>query len=386
VDIALEQLEAAVAALAALAVSDLPLEQVQALAIATEKAAGRLRGVANRALGQVEQETPESTSWWWRDALGLSGEAAGIAVRRARDLRSMPELADAVVDGALSLEKAGAFTPLVGKLPEVEIADEQSAYLAGAAVRTVDGIQQWVRTIIAMNSERDLELEQATAEQREYFRGRVTPDGMYRGSFALALRNSEETQTVMEALSRKAGLDDTRTVGRRQADAFKEVFGGAAAWMDLPQTGGQRAHVSYVVDAEWARGAARATPPVGAWSGPQTRSYLDMVLCDARISRVLLDGRGQVVRLESLTDQVTTAQRRALVGRDRHCVAPGCTRPPAFCDVHHLTARADGGPTEIGNLALLCRRHHVMWHQGQLARHQLRLPWLRGPADPPLAA
>jgi hypothetical protein len=383
VETALEQIEAAVALLAALDLTTLPLEQLQALAIGSEKAAGRLRGIANRSLGAVEEQAPDSTPWWWRDALGLSGEAAAHAVRRARALRSLPLLTDAVVDGTVSLEKAGAFTPLVGKLPELEIHQEQQSYLAGAAVRTVDGVQQWVRTIIAMNSERDLELEQATAVQREYFKGRVTSDGMYRGSFALALENAEATQTVMEALSRKTGVEDTRTAGRRRADAFMDVFGGAATWMDLPQTGGQRAHVSYVVDAAWARGAAGATPPVGAWTGPQTRSYLDMILCDARISRVLLDGTGQVIRLESLNDEISPGQRKALVGRDRHCVAHGCTRPPAFCDVHHLTARADGGPTELGNLALLCRRHHRMWHKGHLRLHQLRLPWLH---DPPQAA
>ena len=383
---ALEQIEAALAALSALDVTALPLEQVQALAVATEKAAGRLRGIANRALGQVEEQVPESTPWWWRDTLGISGEAAGIAVRRARDLRFLPLLADAVVDGVLSLDKAGAFTPLVGKLPEIEVADGQETYLAGASVRTVDGIQQWVRTLIAMNSERDLDLEQARAVDKQFLKTRSTADGMLRGSFALALENAEAFQTVIEALSRKTEADDPRTVGRRKADALIDVFNGAAAWMDLPQAGGQRAHVSYVVNAEWARGAARATPPVGAWTGPQTRSLLDSLMCDARISRVLLDGMGQVIGLESLTDEITNGQRRALAGRDRHCVAPGCTRPPAFCDVHHLTARADGGPTEIGNLALLCRRHHVMWHKGQLRIHQLRLPWLRKPIDPPLAA
>jgi hypothetical protein len=65
-----------------------------------------------------------------------------------------------------------------------------------------------------------------------------------------------------------------------------------------------------------------------------------------------------------------------VAARDRCCVAKGCTKPPAFCDVHHLRARADGGPTEVGNLVLLCRRHHVMWHREQLTITDLRVPWL----------
>jgi hypothetical protein len=65
--------------------------------------------------------------------------------------------------------------------------------------------------------------------------------------------------------------------------------------------------------------------------------------------------------------------------RDRHCVAKGCTRPPAFCDVHHLEHRVHGGATSVENLALLCRRHHVLWHRGALGRHDLHLPWLPDP-------
>ncbi len=51
--------------------------------------------------------------------------------------------------------------------------------------------------------------------------------------------------------------------------------------------------------------------------------------------------------------------RRAVTLRDQHCRFPGCTQPPAVCQIHHLTPRAAGGPTALGNLALLCRFHHL---------------------------
>ena len=73
-------------------------------------------------------------------------------------------------------------------------------------------------------------------------------------------------------------------------------------------------------------------------------------------------------------------------GHEVTCVARGCTRPPAMCDAHHLRSRADGGPTTMENLVLLCRRHHVLWHLGALRLAQLHVPWLpeRGSgADPP---
>ena len=114
----------------------------------------------------------------------------------------------------------------------------------------------------------------------------------------------------------------------------------------------------------------------GAWSGPQTRARIEATLCDARISRVLRDAFGQVHSLETLSDQITTAQRRAVSARDRHCTARGCTRPPAFTDLHHLVHREDGGATTVDNLVLLCRRHHVLWRRGRLVLTDLHTPWL----------
>jgi uncharacterized protein DUF222 len=50
--------------------------------------------------------------------------------------------------------------------------------------------------------------------------------------------------------------------------------------------------------------------------------------------------------------------RRAIRLRARHCEWPGCGKPPAFCDVHHLRHQADGGGTSLGNCVLLCNFHH----------------------------
>jgi HNH endonuclease len=68
---------------------------------------------------------------------------------------------------------------------------------------------------------------------------------------------------------------------------------------------------------------------------------------------------------------VQAAQRAALAVRDNGCVVPGCTRPPAWCDAHHLRHWLHGGPTELANLALLCRAHHRAVHEGgwRLQRH-----------------
>ncbi|HWG94129.1 MAG TPA: HNH endonuclease signature motif containing protein [Mycobacteriales bacterium] len=121
----------------------------------------------------------------------------------------------------------------------------------------------------------------------------------------------------------------------------------------------------------------------GAWTGPATRSRVEALLCDARLTRVLLDGTGQVRGLETLTDTVTASQRRALAARDLGCAARDCTRPPAACDAHHLLEVSRGGATTLSNLVLLCRRHHVLWHRGQLRLTDLHVPWHPSAADRP---
>jgi len=60
------------------------------------------------------------------------------------------------------------------------------------------------------------------------------------------------------------------------------------------------------------------------------------------------------------TETIPPHIRRATARRDRHCRFPGCQRPPAACHVHHLVARADGGPTSLANCALLCPFHHLV--------------------------
>jgi predicted restriction endonuclease len=63
------------------------------------------------------------------------------------------------------------------------------------------------------------------------------------------------------------------------------------------------------------------------------------------------------------TPVVSAAIRRAVILRDRHCRFPGCDRPQTWCDAHHIEHWADGGPTTLTNLLLLCRRHHGMVHR-----------------------
>ncbi|CAN7393469.1 DUF222 domain-containing protein [Microbacterium sp. LjRoot45] len=54
--------------------------------------------------------------------------------------------------------------------------------------------------------------------------------------------------------------------------------------------------------------------------------------------------------------------KRTLRVRDEHCRFPGCRMPTGRSDIDHTIAREHDGPTELTNLAHLCRRHHTLKH------------------------
>jgi hypothetical protein len=58
------------------------------------------------------------------------------------------------------------------------------------------------------------------------------------------------------------------------------------------------------------------------------------------------------------SDSIPASIRRAVLLRDRGCAWPRCGRPAAWCDVHHLQHKADGGKTAVTDCVLLCQFHH----------------------------
>jgi hypothetical protein len=72
-------------------------------------------------------------------------------------------------------------------------------------------------------------------------------------------------------------------------------------------------------------------------------------------------GDGSVLDVGRRTRAIPPALRRALQARDRGCRFPGCGLRHA--QGHHLQHWANGGPTRLDNLAMLCRRHHRAVHE-----------------------
>ncbi|QAY63752.1 HNH endonuclease [Xylanimonas allomyrinae] len=79
---------------------------------------------------------------------------------------------------------------------------------------------------------------------------------------------------------------------------------------------------------------------------------------------------GAVLAVGSSSYRPPADLRHYLKVRDVTCRFPGCARPASAADADHTIARADGGGTHAGNLAELCRRHHVLKHQSRFTVSQ----------------
>jgi hypothetical protein len=85
--------------------------------------------------------------------------------------------------------------------------------------------------------------------------------------------------------------------------------------------------------------------------------------CDCKLIPAVLGSKSELLDLGRQHRLVSTSLRRALYLRDRGCAFPGCHRPPRHCQGHHIRHWADGGPTELGNLVLMCAHHHRLLHR-----------------------
>jgi hypothetical protein len=133
----------------------------------------------------------------------------------------------------------------------------------------------------------------------------------------------------------------------------------------LPEDGGQKPHVLVTASLDALRDKlGRATLATATPEGTHnlTASQARRLACDAHIIPVVLGTRSEPMDVGRTTRTVPAAMRKAAIYRDCGRVFPGCDRPPRWCDVHHVDHWLDEGPTSLGNLALLCRRHHTLTH------------------------
>jgi hypothetical protein len=164
------------------------------------------------------------------------------------------------------------------------------------------------------------------------------------------------------------GERDLRSFDRRRGDAFVQLVRRAVA---AGEERGKTNKTTLVLTMDWESlkaGLGAATTLGGLDAGthlaPETVRRL---CCDGSVIPVVLGTDSEVLDWGLERRFFTDAQTKRLWLRDGGCTYPGCDAPPQWADAHHLVHWAHLGPSDLGNAALLCDRHHTIVHKRRLA-------------------
>ena len=162
------------------------------------------------------------------------------------------------------------------------------------------------------------------------------------------------------------GVRDWRGIGERQGDAFAELLQLTANAAAAPVDGGERPHLTLTMSLADLRAQIGHAQLGGiAGLGSLTARQVRRIACDAKVLPMVLDGDSQPLDVGRAKRTAPPGIRKALVWRDGGCAFPTCTRPSEWTDAHHVQHWADGGPTTVANMVLLCRRHHTLIHNSE---------------------
>ena len=354
----------------------------------------------DEAMGWAKQGAKSCAHWLsWR--IGVDLPAAREKVRTAKALGSLPKVDAALARGELSYSKVRAMTRVAGPHNE-----DLLLHLAkGATGAHMEKVVRGLRRVLRPSK---------TDDERRYVRKRHVPaDGMVRIEMKLL---PDEAERVWQALretklgldremkpapaapeAEAAAMDATAVAPSRASLADAAVAMAEAVLARLDHAVGQgdgaepsdgregplskkrqpvarrpvarrpvaerRQLLVHLRADELERGALRAELHDGT---PLDGNTLMRLACDAGLVVAKTDERGDVLDIGRQRRTVNAAIKRALLIRDRHCRWPGCSHD-AFVEAHHLEHWAQGGETKLGQMLLLCFRHHQMAHEGGFA-------------------
>jgi hypothetical protein len=295
----------------------------------------------------------------WR--VGLDRGAARERVRVARALGTLPRLAQALACGELSYAKVRALTRVATPETEERLLAVGKAGTAAHVERIVRGWRRVDRIAEAREAARRYASRGLHVYQDEdgmmVVRGRLDPEA----GALLVQALTAAREKLYPYVPRAEVVMDPPTMGQQQADALALLAETTLHHGIDPGTPGERYQVVVHVDAP-----VLADPDQPGQSVLEDGTHVSAetsrrLACDASLVVMQHARDGRVVEVAARTRTISPALRRALQHRDRGCRFPGCGLP--FGQGHHVQHWADGGPTTLSNLALLCRRHHRAVHE-----------------------
>lgn len=344
------------------ALDEVPLERLETeiAGFASRLAAATARWLLwiaayDRREGWASWEAKSCVHWLnWQ--CGVSPRTAREHVRVAHTLVEFDQLRDMFVAGQLSYSKVRAISRVITVDNEVDI-------LHIARNGTASQLERILGKLPRPGSPDERNIDECT----------FTNNGD--GTMTMTLTRPVEemshvrasiNKSVSEVIDRENTKGQTRTETIENLGGMKTLKASTAAALvtgTLNQQRGVESTVLVVADIDALTGA----DPLSESTVDSERvdaAVVQRLCCDGKIQAALLDANGCEQAIGAETRIVPRRIRRLLERRDHGmCQFPGCESEHRL-HAHHVIHWANGGPTELGNLILLCHFHHHSVHEG----------------------
>ena len=318
---------------------------------------------------------------WLRDRVRLAPAEARRQIKLALSLAEHDVVRAALGSGAFPVASAAVVTQALDALPaEVDavVLAEAEEYLTGEAHAHDTGAMRRLaahldEVIDPEGADARLAEQLARAEAKAARQCFLTlrhdeATAVTEGVFRIPLTSGVKLQRMLESLTNPGRPDplpthDPETGIRLGAEERRGL--GLVEMVDryptekLPKLGGSAPTVVVLMDLATLTGGLKASHLDSGYA--ISPGLARRLAAQAGVIPAVLGGDSEVLDLGRRARFHSKKQRLAmLVQQDGTCAVDTCTRPAYGGDGAHLTAWAEGGPTDLASSALLCQRHHTL--------------------------
>ena len=355
--------------------SDLESGELVKLILQADSARRQLDGYLTALLGRLgDLEGQDAVEELCRQ-FGLGRHRARQQAKAAGSLKALPATLEAVKGGWISLDHARVMGESHERAPFAQGEELELIVLAIS-----EDLDEFKKTVARGEDQRRADDGLTRQERQRERRSAKVFDGdnemviLYAELDRMA---GERVKTALFDLSDRlfredARVESDRTHDQRNADALVALItqrpksSGTADGDDIVNDGSdsdeivpQATTLIVSVDYDTLSGQLKNAGLVDGT--PIDVDDLRHIACDAGIVPAIFAADGQPLYLGRKQRAVTSAQKLALVARDKQCM--GCGMRAGACDAHHIIWWDDGGPTDITNLVLLCPKCHKKVHK-----------------------